>query len=196
MEALNTSLGEVYFYIKNGLIFDIKNYDNGDECAKKGVSSITNSDKDVAVPFFKVTETESQEITNYFLTNFITDGDSYSDGSFYKHNDESQNAISIYKYFEKRCEETVKAAIKNYPQEELNFFKKNKNVLNIPPFMIKDNGYTVSSEVSQINLDTKFNTWKKEVVQQEAWNAANNRANSFNYKVTLNVEELTVEKKS
>ena len=194
MEALNTSLGKIYFYIKDSVIFDIKGYDNGDVCAKKGVPATTTDPKEVKVPSFVVKDLATSSDTTYFLTNFIADGDSYVNNAFKKHNDTTADAISIYKYFENRCEETVKAAIKNYPKEELSFFNENKKLIGIPPFMFKNNGYTVSSEITQIDLNANFDTWKKEVVQQEAWNAANYRANDFNYEVTSNIDDLTVAK--
>ena len=73
------------------------------------------------------------------------------------------------------------------------YFNDNKNVFGIPPFMFVNNGYTVSN-VNQIEFtERNFDIWKGEVVQEEAYNAAN-KAKEFDYKVTSKSEDLTVEK--
>ena len=194
MEALNTNLGEIYFYIKSDVIFDIKPYDNGDSCAKKGVSAVTDGDKEVEVPYFTVKKDEVS--TNYFLTNFIADGDSNSNNTFRKHNDGEGNGKTIYEYYQEECEEAVKNAIKSYPSEDVDFFTSHKDLLGVPLFMLTDEGYTIEhgEGLEQIDVASNFDGYKEEIVQQEAWNAANLRAKDFGYKVTSEVEDLTVEK--
>ena len=196
MEALKTNIGEVYFYILDGVVFNVLSYSNGDTCAKKGVSAVTDADKEVLVPSFTVKKDE--KTTTYYLSNLISDGDKYAGGSFTKHPDtEIGGGENINTYYNTLCKEQIKNTIKGRPAADFDFFNENKNLLGIPEFMISGaEGYTVTG-VSQITFTkAAFNTMKEEVVKSEAWKAGNSRANDFGYKLTTKEENLTVSKLS
>lgn len=202
MKALDTTIGTIYFYIKDKIVFDIKGYDNGDACAKKGVSAVTDSDKEVAIPSFTVTPTSGETI-KYFLIAYIVDGDMYKDNAFFHHDakhefggnfDGENDYVTVINYYSNECLKAVQETIKNNPKEEYDYFNKNKNIFGIPPFMFANNGYTVDG-VGQIDLtEENFDHWKSQVVQNEAYKSAQAKAKEFDYKVTSKVEGLTVEK--
>ena len=194
MVTLKTSLGTIYFYIKDSVIFNISSNNNGDVCAKKGVSGGGDIQPDeVKVPFIEVTETNTSIITNYFLTNLISDGDAYSSDTFYHHCDEG-TAKTIPQYYEQLCKEQIVKSIINNPTKEFDYWSTHKQYLGIPMWMIKGEGYTVSG-ITQITFnESYFNTVKNEVVQEQAYNAAQNMANRFGYKVTSAQSALKVTK--
>jgi hypothetical protein len=207
MESLKTNIGEIYFYIKNGVVFDVHSYNDGDECVRKGVSAVTSQDKEVLVPSFTVTEKisdgdeeeeEKTVTTTYFLQNFISDGDTYSNNKFAK--DESVNpggGEEINVYYKTLCEEQIKNAIKGKPAADFEFFNNHKELLGIPPFMLTNTDVYTVTGVDTITFDENyFNTTKESVVKSEAWKAGNSRANDFGYKLTTKAEDLSVSKLS
>lgn len=202
MESLKTNIGEIYFYIKNGVVFNVLSYNNGvDSCVRKGVSAVTHDDKEVLVPSFTVVKKISNEksaTTVYYLSNYISDGDTYASGTFSKDESVKPGAgEGINTYYTTLCKEQIKSAIKGRPAADFEFFNKNKNLLGIPEFMISGaEGYKVTG-VSQITFTkADFNTMKEEVVKSEAWKAGNSRANDFGYKLTTEEEDLSVAKLS
>jgi hypothetical protein len=205
MESLKTNIGEIYFYIKNGVVFDIHSYNDGDECARKGVSAVTSQDKEVLVPSFTVTEKisdgdeeEKTVTTTYFLQNFISDGDTYSNNKFAK--DESVNpggGEEISVYYKTLCEEQIKNAIKRKPAADFEFFINHKELLGIPPFMLTNTDVYTVTGVDTITFDENyFNATKESVVKSEAWKAGNSRAKDFGYELTTEEEDLSVAKLS
>ena len=199
MQTLYTIVNKVYFYINGGIVFNISSDDNGDECAKKGVSAITDVNKQVLIPSFTVSK--DGNTTKYFLDEFISDGDKYENNKFEKHEHtkvgekEIGSGKTIQNYYEALCNENYKNAIAYRPSADFDFFNKNKYLLNVPMFMLSSEGYTIAGGVNQIEFtEAKFNETKNEVVQSEAYKAAQNKAKQFNYKVTSTQEQLTVEK--
>jgi hypothetical protein len=193
METLKTIIGEVYFYILDGVVFNVLSYSNGDTCVRKGVSAVTDADKEVLVPSFTVKK--DRKTTTYYLSNLISDGDKYDGASFTKHPDaEIGGGENINTYYNTLCKEQIKNAIKGKPAADFDFFNGNKKLLGIPEFMISGaEGYTVTG-VSQITFTkAEFDKAKKEVAQSEALKAADSKAREFGYKVTLEAEDITVE---
>ena len=192
MINLESNLRTVYFYIEDNVVFNISSSDNGDICAKKGVSGTPQSNE-AKVPYITVTNTETEAVTNYFLTNLISDGDKYTSNKFKKHSHDGTEK-TIPQYYEQLCEEQLMLDIINNPQKEFDYWKEHKLSLGIPIWMLSGEGYNVTT-VTQITFDeTYFNSLKNRVVQQQAYNAAQNRTNDFNYKVTSTKDNLTVAK--
>jgi hypothetical protein len=192
MVTLKTSLGTIYFYIKDSIIFNISSNNNGDVCAKKGVSGNPQSNE-AKVPFIQVKPTDSSAVTNFFLTDLISDGDAYSSDTFYHHCDEG-TAKTIPQYYEQLCKEQIVKSIINNPTKEFDYWVEHKQYLGIPMWMIQGEGYTVTG-ITQITFnESYFNTVKNEVVQEQAYNAAQNMANRFGYKVTSAQSALKVTK--
>ena len=194
MINLTTFIGNVYFYIKDGVVFDILAYDNGDSCANKGVSGTPNN-KEIQVPSITVQHSSATESTTLYFLSLIKDGDKVSDGIFYKHNDGESSDMTMSQYYESLCLEEIKKAIAIRPTYEFNDFNENLTILGIPLYMISGQGYTVTG-ITQITFnETNFNNWKKEVVQDQAYTAAQNVANRFGYKVTSAKSSLKVANK-
>ena len=193
MISLKTSLGNVYFYIKGTVIYKISSKDDGTSCAYKGVSGNPSSDNEVVVPQIIVTNNETSAETTYYLTNLISVGDEYSANTFIKQSCESSVApIAVKEYYEQLCEEQIKKSIINNSTKEFDYWNEHKNLLGIPMWMIKGEGYSISG-ANQIDFkDTYFNDLKKEVARDQAYNAAENIAKIFGYKV----KTLTVQKNS
>lgn len=195
MIKLKNSIGEIYFYIKDGIVFNILSYNNGDVCAKKGVEIVKDANKEVKVPYIDVTDNNAEEVKTirYFLTNAIEDGDKFSNSTFYKHNDSSDSDMTIASYYEMLCQEEIKRAICDRPSGDYNFFNNSRNLIEIPSFMYNDSNCSVVG-VSQISFNEEyFNTLKEEVVKKEVLKQANNKANTFGYKVVSNVDSFDVE---
>lgn len=194
MESLKKTLDEIYFYIQNETIWKIASYNADESCAKKGVTAVTDESKEVLVPFIKVTK--GGEETTYYLTNFISDGDKYTDGTFYKHEDlPIGGGKPISKYYSLLCEEEVKNSVLNNLKLDFDSFNDNKSYLGILEFMISGaKGYTVSG-VDQVTFnETLFNSIKSTEVQSRAWKSANKTAKEYGYKVTLEKTNLTIAK--
>ena len=192
MKALVTKIGEIYFYIQDGTIYKISSKNDDEECAKKGVETPT-ADTEVQVPSIVVTKDEEE--TKYFLVDYITSGDKYDNG-FTKHpHTEPAGGQSIAEYYKALCEEEIKKAIENNPTASYKLFENNKSLLGIPLFMIAGEGYTVDG-VDQVTFNEEvYNGIKEPLAQKAAWEAANKKANEYGYEVTLEVEDLTIEKK-
>lgn len=185
MEALKSTIDITYIYINNNVIFKISPNNNGDPCAKKAVETVKSASTEVAIPYITVNGDK------LFLTNLIEAGDKYVSSIFKKHEDGKYSGLTLSEYYAKLCEEQIMLAIKSKPTADFNFFDKNKNMLGIPLYMIS--GQATVTGIGQITFNkTYFDNLKNKVVQEEAWNAANNKAREYGYKVTSEVSGLTV----
>ena len=186
MEALKSTIDITYIYINNNVIFKISPNNDGDPCAKKAVETVKSADTEVAIPYITVNGDK------LFLTNLIEAGDKYTaSNGFTKHDDGKYSGMTLSKYYAKLCEEQIMFAIKSKPTADFDFFNENKNMLGIPLYMI--NGQATVTSIDQITFNkTYFDNLKNKVVQEEAWNTANNKAREYGYKVTAEVSGLTV----
>jgi hypothetical protein len=187
MKALSTELTKKYYYLKNGVVYSILSTKN-DDCGKLGVSGDSPTDDEVKIPYITVKK-GNETPYNLFLDTYIEIGDTY-DTEFKKTScGESDKSLSAYYYDE--CVKEIKRQIRINPTVEYKLFNDVKTLLGIPPFMIKNNGYTITG-ATQINFtEANFNAYKKAVVEEEALTAANNKANEYNYDATA----VTVVKK-
>jgi hypothetical protein len=137
--------------------------------------------------------TKGSEETKYFLVDYITDGDTYASNAFAKHaHTTPAGGQSIANYYKALCEEEIVKAIANNPSASYSLFENNLSMLGIPLFMIAGAGYTVEG-IDQITFnETTFNATKKNLAQEAAWEAADETARKYGYKVTLPVTGLTI----
>lgn len=192
MEQLTTGKIEQYYFIRDNVIFEIKSSnDTGDACAKAWSA--------VTLPYIEV-QKSGEEAKKYYLDVLIKDGDKYADQKFTKvvHNGDpvysgSETIMEMANYYKALCEVQVKEDIARAFSDPTSEMIENKtDYFNIPAWMIKGLGYTLSSnavsgEISnlQINItETYINNDKKAIVQEAAYNAAKNTVESYNYTMT------------
>lgn len=183
MKKLNGSVSEKYAYVKNGVIFDIKTYDNGDSCAVK--MSVDNVDS-ITVDRNKL-----------YLDSYIENGDAYADGKFKKriHSEDANEEIvvTLTEYYKMDCEADIASALVEQYYNTYGDFTNNLSMLGVPEYMIVQGGSTVTPESVQVNFtesyynDTKLNEVKKRVLQ-----AAKDTANHYGYKLLTN--DINIEK--
>ena len=192
MEQLKKNYLKQYYYVNNGVIFNVKDYDDGDDCA------IYAEDISNDIPYIIITgqEPAGETPTPYklYLDIYIMDGDTYSGNVFKKkiHPDEnSTNYVTFQEYYKTLCEKELYLSTLRYFDKDFNWFNENLYLLGIPMYMFAGQGYTVAG-ISQINFNESYlNTLKNKVAKEETTKAAQKTAKSFGYKVT---SEITVEK--
>lgn len=191
MKSLNTSIGEKYAYVKNGVIFKVANYDDGDSCAIQ----ITTDN----CPRFSATSNSDSITKTYYLDNYIEVGDIYEEGIFKKtvHEGDASAEINVtlQKFYEKECNDTIgEAIIKQYTMD-YNAFKNNLSALGVPVFMVDGENYTTEG-IDQINFDEEYyKTSKLNEVKKLAWKAASDVANKYNYVLVTLAKDLDIQPK-
>jgi hypothetical protein len=189
MKSLNTSIGEKYAYVKNGVIFKVANYDDGDSCAIQ----ITTDN----CPSFSATLNGNTK--TYYLDNYIEVGDIYEEGSFKKTIHEgdasAETNMTLQEFYVKECNDTIgEAIIKQYTMD-YNAFINNLSALGVPDFMVKQGGYTTEG-IDQIDFtEDYYNESKLNEVKKLAWKAASDVANKYNYELVTTVEQLEIQAK-
>ena len=145
-----------FYFVKNGIIFKINNYNTekdacgiqvgGDEATKNILPSLT--------------VTEGNNVTKYYLDCFIEDGDSATTTSsggvlqitkFMKNSHNPEETSTYAEYYKKICEEEVKNTIAKF------ITLSNEDVVgkikeNVPNYMISGIGYTLTSSEGVSNL--------------------------------------------
>jgi hypothetical protein len=176
----------VYYYIKDKVVYKISLCDDGDTCARYGVSSVTDTNKECAIPFIKVRKNEATEDEIYYLDCYIEDGDKYNN-KFTKHSDEtteggeSVDGDDIPTYFENLCKAEIKDAVGKRPKADFQYFNDNKDLLGVPPYMIANNGYTVTG-CNQISFtETDFKKYQKEYFNERVQKEADTLAELYDY---------------
>ena len=193
MKSLNTSIGEKYAYVKNGVIFKVANYDDGDSCAIQ----ITT---DNCPRFSATSNSDSNSITKtYYLDNYIEVGDIYEEGNFKKTVHEgdasAETNVTLQKFYEKECNDTIgEAIIKQYTMD-YNAFKNNLSALGVPVFMVDGENYTTEG-IDQINFDEEYyKTSKLNEVKKLALKAVSDVANKYNYESTMTIDDIKIQEK-
>jgi hypothetical protein len=191
MEQLKKDYLKQYYYVNNGVIFNIKKYNDGDDCAVYAESVSGN------IPSIEVTEKpqEGETSTPYklYLDLYIADGDSYSGNVFKKkiHSDGETSQITFQEYYKTLCEKEVYINVLRFFEKDFDWFNNNLYVLGIPMYMLSGQGYTVTG-ITQISFTASYlSTLKDKIAKDEATKAAKNKAKELGYKVT---SEITVEK--
>ena len=187
MKKLNSSVSERYAYAKNGVVFDIKTYDNGDSCAvaitSDNVDYITvNSDK-------------------LYLDSYIEDGDVYADSKFKKtvHNEEAsgESTVTLTEFYKLDCEAEIAKALIDQYYNTYEDFANDLSMLGVPTYMIKQGGDTVVPATIQVDFtENYYNTVKMDEVKKLALQSAKDTASHYGYKLTKpeKAEELEIQK--
>lgn len=194
MKNLFTEKIKQYYFVKDGIIFDISYSNNsGDECAKAW--------KDVTLPSISVKENVESESTIYYLDSYINDGDKYANNKFSKviHKGDpiysgEEKISSFTEYYKALCEKEIIKTVQNHfdiKTEEI--INKKGSFFPIPSWMIKNNGYTITPDI-QIDITTDYiNNLRKKIVQDEAYKAMTNIADFYGYTVTEPAEPTDIE---
>ena len=202
MEALKSTLGNVYFYVYGETVYNVKpyideNYNEDSNCILKGVETVTTPEKEAKVPYFVVWK--DNKATTYYLYNYIENGDVFSatDQKFYKCPCIKGGGltVTIQKWYTALCEEQIKNTIKGRPAVDFEFFNERKDLLGVPEFILDFEGspYTVTG-IEQIPFnEDSFKEIREEVIKSEVWNAINARANDFGYELTTKEEDLAID---
>ena len=180
MEALNSSVKGKVAYVKNDVIFSVKNYNDGDSCAVK----MTEDN----VPFITV------DGKKLYFENYIKVGDTYSNGKFKKviHSSEKESEKTFQVYYKGLCEEEIAKSIINQYYRDYEDFSKNLGFLGVPSYMFKQSEVKAEG-VELINFtEAYYDEVKQNEVEKLALQAAKDKAKKYGYKV-LN-DGLTVEK--
>jgi len=188
MKNLSNVLKDKYYYLKNGVVYDILSTKN-DDCGRLGVSGDSITSDEVKIPYITVKKDGEEDEYYLFLDTYIEIGDTY--GTEFKKTSCGETDKSLSAYYYDECVKEIKRQIRINPTAEFKLFNDVKTLLGIPPFMIKDNGYTITGATQIDFTEDNFNAYKKAVVEEEALTAANNKANEYNYNAT----DVTVVKK-
>lgn len=184
MEALNSSVKGKVAYVKNDVIFSVKNYNDGDSCAVK----MTEDN----VPFITV------DGKKLYFENYIKVGDTYSNGKFKKviHSSEKESEKTFQVYYKGLCEEEIAKSIINQYYRDYEDFSKNLGFLGVPSYMFKQSEVKAQMEDEEVELidftKAYYDKVKQNEVEKLALQAAKDKAKKYGYKV-LN-DDLTVEK--
>ena len=184
MEALNSSVKGKVAYVKNDVIFSVKNYNDGDSCAVK----MTEDN----VPFITV------DGKKLYFENYIKVGDTYSNGKFKKviHSSENESEKTFQVYYKELCEEEIAKSIINQYYRDYEDFSKNLGFLGVPSYMFKQSEVKAQMEDEEVEridfTEAYYDKVKQNEVEKLALQAAKDKAKKYGYKVLNN--DLTVEK--
>ena len=183
MRNLNNSVAEKYAYVKNGVIFKVTNYDNGDSCAVKifdeNCPSITVNGK------------------RLYLDNYIEVGDIYENGSFMKtvHDEEAsgEEQVTFQEFYKKECEDTIGNALVAQYTKTYDDFLNDLSQLGVPTFMFEQSSDSVEG-IEQIDFtEVYYNDSKENEVEKLALQAASDTAFKYGYKLlttSLDLEKI------
>ena len=205
MNTLKTKEIKRYYFVKNGVVFDIKSSNpKNDQCAflasgvtitenKDGEGKVTGYSFDEStanVPYIKVVNDDLPDSAEtktqfYYLDCFIKDGDAYQNGEFKKtiHNEsEEEETMTMDKYYEGIVNDEVVNVIKRYFEYDYDELSENLISFGIPAYTLKDSGYTVSG-FEQIHFTEDYVDYAKhKIVFDEVMNASNKVLKYFKYK--------------
>lgn len=186
MTSLPTKPNKKYYFVKDTVIFDIKTTYNGvDTC----VTVCGPDDNLEYLPSLTVIEGEDDtSYISYYLDSFIKDGDTFEGNKFAKtvHGEDGDEKTTYGDYYKSLCEERLQELILVYYDKDFQWFEKHLEDFDIPFYMFKKEGVTVSSnedaefEVIDFN-EEYFDNLKVESVKNAALNAANEVANKYQY---------------
>lgn len=181
MKALNQTVLPLYYHFKDGVIYLI---DGSIGCdGKLGVSSVTESDKEVLIPSF------TADGKTYYLDVLLGIGDKL-DGDTLKHSNCDGTLTTLPEYYRSICIDEIDNEIRRNPQATFELYNNVPSSLRIPLYMLKGHG-TVSG-IEQINFtEAFFDERKKDVVKNECLKVAEVKANEYSYAInTLTVDKL------
>ena len=189
MRNLSDKLLEKYYYISNNTVYDVK-YGNKGDCAKKGVSAITDAQTQVLIPCITVKKGNKTE--KLFLDNLIDIGDTYdSSTSKFTKNQCKYSGKTLSEFYESECEDVIKEKIESNPSRTYALFNDVKSSLGIPLYMIKGAGYTITGATPIEFTEEYFDGLKKDVVEKQMKLVAEAKANEYGYEI----DQLTAKKK-
>lgn len=210
----NTKSSKKYYYIKNGVVYDITTKKDGeDQCAY-----LIDDEKlpSVTVEYYKYDDegTKIESATTnvtYYLDTTIKDGDisgtpTTGTSCIFKktiHKESGDEELSTYiDALKVECKETIKNIIKTYPSGTLDFLKK-RITSNIPSFMYVDyydrgedeKNWEISGSSELIDEDAKkiaiditndevLEGYRKEACQEDVYDVAVRRASLYGYGLT------------
>lgn len=195
MKALSNKKIEQYYFIKNGVVYNIsKSNKTGDECAKYY--------KDLTIPSIKI------DGTDYYFDCLIEDGDTYQGNKFmktihygspiYSGQNKADESVEFSEFYRRQCMYAIELAVKRYFSNDWQFFATHKNVLEVPAWFIKGNGHTVVPASCQFEInEANITAIKTPILQKTAFNAANSALNGWGYELATPAkpEDITVKKK-
>ena len=208
MIKLNTTSTKQYYFIKNGVIFNIaSSYDGFDRCAIEMGGGVN----DDSLPSIYVEQYRGDNListASYYLDTLIKDGDTYkkeseeSEKPVFKHtkhsaeNPDSEEASEeFYEYFIELCKQEIGKTIIDNPTKDFEYFSSNLDKLGVPLYVIEGTGYNVydskgsTAKKAQITFDEEaYNEYKKKGVLEKVYESANKEAKKYSYKLTNDTE--------
>lgn len=194
MKALNKTVTKKYAYVKDGIIFNIKSFNNGDACAVE--MNETN------VPFIETGKTDTTLVKLYF-DGYIEDGDTYSANDGFKKTIHSTSggtdkSMTYQAYYRELCEKAISdSIIANYTWTYADF-ANNLSRLGVPTWIFTQDP-TVVTGIAKINFTREYyNASKEKRVKELAYSSACDVVDRYGYKLTTpaKAENLVIEKKS
>jgi hypothetical protein len=183
--------GDKYYFVKNGVIFDMSYNNSGDTCA------ILASDIKDDLPKIRV---QSGGTTyTYYLDCYISRGDTYDSNSGFTKtihgevNNGEEPSLSFTDYFLSLCEEQIKDSVSNYTDKEYEDLKDRPDLLGIPKYILSGNSsdYSVSGEngtkIGIGFIKDDFTKYKKEGIAKKVIDQINILLNKYKCEnITLN----------
>ena len=194
MKALNKTVTKKYAYVKDGIIFNIKSFNNGDACAVE--MNETN------VPFIETGKTDTTLVKLYF-DGYIEDGHTYSANDGFKKTIHSTSggtdkSMTYQAYYRELCEKAISdSIIANYTWTYADF-ANNLSRLGVPTWIFTQDP-TVVTGIAKINFTREYyNASKEKRVKELAYSSACDVVDRYGYKLTTpaKAENLVIEKKS
>ena len=195
MKALNKTVTKKYAYVKDGIIFNIKSFNNGDACAVE--MNETN------VPFIETGKTDTTLVKLYF-DGYIEDGDTYSANDGFKKTIHSTSggtdkSMTYQAYYRELCEKAISdSIIANYTWTYADF-ANNLSRLGVPTWIFTQDPTIVTPENTKINFTKEYyDTAKVKRIKEMAYSSACDVVDRYGYelKTPAKAENLEIEKKS
>ena len=189
MKDLNKKVIEKYAYVKNGVIFEIKSYDNGDACAV--------AINDETTPYVTVNNAK------LYFNDYIEDGDTYTISNGFKktihsENEELDKEVTYQNYYRTLCEEVIANTIISNYSLEYSDFVSDLSCFGIPTWMfVQDPNHSTVEGIDKIDFtETYYNSLKEDKIKDLIFESASNTANKYGYKLTLpsKAEDLEIAK--
>lgn len=194
MKALNKTVTKKYAYVKDGIIFNIKSFNNGDACAVE--MNETN------VPFIETGKTDTTLVKLYF-DGYIEDGDTYSANDGFKKtihstSGDADKSMTYQAYYRELCEKAISdSIIANYTWT-YDDFANNLSRLGVPTWIFEQDP-TIVTDIEKIDFTREYyNASKEKRVKELAYSSACDVVDRYGYKLTTpaKAENLVIEKKS
>lgn len=182
MKKLDTKATNKWFFIKDCVIFDIKESDYGDSCAVQGT--------DDTIPCITVMKEQSGTESRYFLDSLVKNGDKCDTAStpytFTKtiHGASPEGSATLSEYYRTLVIQAIKLFVKANFKKGYDDIKRLLVVNGIPAWCLSGEGYSAEGFDQVDFTEELFNQLKDKIVWEETTEAARKVAEGYGYGVS------------